>query len=356
MTSTIDAMTKHYLFFASLTYAYSILRPLQEEIRRRGHKVAWYLESSCPDQLLPDETRLYTFDEVNAFNPIAVFAPGNWVYDFFPGVKVEVFHGYPMKKRIEKIDDHFTIRGWFDIYCSQGESSTPYFKYLEKKHGFFKIYETGWCKIDSFFAPGLPPETPRERPTILYAPTFTKGISSAWDLLPVIRELAIQKPWDWIITFHPKLDDPKLLADYQQLAADHPNINFSRINEGLATFRKSDIMLCDSSSIIVEYMMLDKPVVTFRNTHPGDFLLDVLDPAEIGPAIEKALTHPQALMDNIRRYTTMHEPHRDGRNSARVLDAVDDFIAHHQGRIKAKPLNLFRKLKLRWKLRYFHWN
>ena len=66
------------------------------------------------------------------FNPIAVFVPGNWVYDFFPGVKVEVFHGYPMKKRIEKIDDHFTLRGWFDIYCTQGKSSTPYFTYLEK--------------------------------------------------------------------------------------------------------------------------------------------------------------------------------------------------------------------------------
>lgn len=96
-------MKKHYLFFASLTYAYSILRPLQEEIHRRGDIVAWYLEDSCPDLLEKHEIRLKTFDEVFRFNPIAVFVPGNWVYDFFPGVKVEVFHGYPMKKRIEKL-------------------------------------------------------------------------------------------------------------------------------------------------------------------------------------------------------------------------------------------------------------
>ncbi len=343
-------MGKHYLFFAQLAYAYSILRPLQEEIWRRGDEVAWFLEDSCPMKLEGKEKQLKTISEVMVYNPIAVFAPGNYIYDFFPGVKVGVFHGYPMKKRIEKIDDHFTIRGWFDIYCTQGESSTPYFTYLEQKHGFFKIYETGWCKVDTFFDPALPPEPVRKRPVVLYAPTFTKGISSAEQLLPVIDRLASEKPWDWIITFHPKLDDPELIRGYEAMAAAHPNVNFSRVNEGLKTFRQSDVMLCDSSSIVVEYMMLDKPVVTFRNTHPGNFLLDVLNEDEVGPAIEQALTHPQELMKNIRAYTMMHERHRDGQNSARVLNAVDDFILHHQGKLKNKPLNLFRKLKQRWTL------
>lgn len=348
-------MAKRYLFFASLTYAYSILRPLQKEIRRRGDECAWYLEPSCPDQLQPGERRLRTIDEVKAYDPLAVFAPGNWIYDFFPGIKVAVFHGYPMKKRIEKVDDHFTIRGWFDIYCSQGESSTGYFRQLEQKYGFFRVYETGWCKVDTFFDPTLPPEAPRRRPVVLYAPTFTRGISSAWDLLPSISRLADEKPWDWIITFHPKLTDPQLLEDYRRLADEKSNVTFSRINEGLNTFRQSDVMLCDSSSITVEYMMLDKPVVTFRNTHPGPHLLDVRETEAVGPALERALTHPADLMEAIRRYTLHHEPHRDGRNSARVLDAVDDFAANCRGRIRRKPLNLFRKLKLRWKLRYFHW-
>lgn len=346
-------MKKHYLFFASLTYAYSILRPLQEEIRRRGDIAAWYLEDSCPDLLQEDEVRLKTFDEVFHFNPIAVFVPGNWVYDFFPGVKVEVFHGYPMRKRIEKIDDHFTLRGWFDIYCTQGKSSTPYFTYLEKKHRYFKIYETGWCKVDSFFNPQLPPEPQREKPTILYAPTFTKGISSAWEMAPVIEKLAKEKAWNWIITFHPKLDDATLRQQYTQLAEKHPNIDFRSVNKGLETFRESDALLCDSSSLIVEYMMLDKPVVTYRNTHPGPFLLDVQTEDEVGPALERALTRPDELMKEIRAYTSCHESHRDGKNSARVLDAVDDFIANYQGRIKSKPLNIFRKLKLRWQLKYF---
>ena len=37
--------------------------------------------------------QLKTIKEVMEYNPIAVFTPGNKVYDFFPGVKVQVFMG-----------------------------------------------------------------------------------------------------------------------------------------------------------------------------------------------------------------------------------------------------------------------
>lgn len=88
-------MVKHYLLFASLNYAFPILRPLETEILRRGDKVAWFLEDECDDMLVDGEVRLKTFEEVKQFNPIAVFAPGNYIYDFFPGVKVEVFTAIP---------------------------------------------------------------------------------------------------------------------------------------------------------------------------------------------------------------------------------------------------------------------
>jgi CDP-glycerol glycerophosphotransferase (TagB/SpsB family) len=343
-------MNKRYLFFVSLPYSYSILRPLQEEIWRRGNETAWFIEEPCEDCLEKNERRLRTIQEVMDYNPVAVFAPGNWVYDFFPGIKVQVFHGYAMKKRIEKIDDHFTIRDWFDIYCTQGPSSTPYFKELEKKYGYFKIYETGWCKVDPFFEKVK--ITAKDRPMILYSPTFSRKITSAPYLLETITQLIKTKPWDWTITFHPKLDNPELVQQYKQLAETHNNVVFCS-NDGLNTFRKIDVLLCDSSSIIVEVMLLEKPVVTFRNTHPGNFLINVLQEEEVGDAIEKALTRPAGLMENIRAYTAHHEAHRDGQNSARVLDAVDDFILNCKGRIKKKPLNLFRKIKLRLKIKYY---
>lgn len=63
---------KRYLLYVTLPYAYSILRPLEHEIRRRGGEAAWFVEKGCPVVLEEDEVRLGTIREAVAYNPIAV--------------------------------------------------------------------------------------------------------------------------------------------------------------------------------------------------------------------------------------------------------------------------------------------
>lgn len=345
-------MRKHYLFFVSVAYSYPILRPLQEEIRRRGDEVAWFVEPGCPVLLEKDERRLRTVQAVLDYNPVAVFAPGNYIYDFFPGVKVSLFHGYPINKRGDEKDDHFSVRGWFDVYCTQGESSTLPFKGLEERYGFFKVYETGWCKADAFVKERTRISS-NERPVILYSTTFTKNITSAPHLLETITRMAKEKAWDWIISFHPKYDDPKVIEQYKALAAAFPNVTF---HEGglvdAAFLNQADVLLCDASSVIVEFMMLDKPVVTFNNTMPGNHLLNVTEVDAVEGSIEKALSRPAELMENVRAYLHQHEAHLDGNSSSRVLDAVNNYIWYFQGRTRTKPLNLVRKFKLRLRAGY----
>lgn len=348
-------MNKHYLFFCSHGYAIPILRPLQQEILRRGDHVAWFLEATCSnEQLTADDLQLHTLSDVKTWNPRAVFAPGNWVYDFFPGVKVELFHGFPINKRNDAHDDHFRLRGWFDIYCTQGASSTQPFLQLEKKHGNFKVYETGWVKTDALMsakhaADATAGERAHHHPHIFVATTFSKGISSLATLYSTIARLSKQRDWRWMITLHPKLQDEQLKAKYTELARTHDNVEFYPITPSADVIAETDVMLCDASSIILEYMMLDKPVVTYRNTSPGAHLIDVQEVEDIEAAIETALTRPQPLLDAMRQYLAFHEAHRDGHNCERILDAVDDFIANWQGKLKRKPLNLFRKWKIRWK-------
>ena len=141
-----------------------------------------------------------------------------------------------------------------------------------------------------------------------------------------IDRLAKTHPWDWVITFHPKLTDPGIIAGYKRIAEENENVIFYEGSDKMPLLQQADVMLCDSSSIILEFMFLDKPVVTFRNSHPGPHLIDVDTPEAVGPAIERALARPEGLMEEIRSYTMHHEPHRDCRCSARVLDAVDDYI------------------------------
>lgn len=341
---------KKYLFFVTVSYSYPILRPLQEEIRRRGDETAWFIEPRCPVLLRPDERHLDSIAEVMEYQPIAVFAPGNYIYDFFPGVKVSLFHGYPINKRADQHDDHFAVRGWFDIYCTQGPSSTLPFLEQERRHGFFKVYETGWCKADTFVRERKRNQR-NERPVIFYSTTFTRHITSAPHLLSTISRLAHEKEWDWILSFHPMFADQEVLRAYRELADKCPNVTF---HEGgiidAALLNQADVLLSDASSVIVEFMLLDKPVVTYHNTMPGSHLLNVTDTAHIEAAIEQALSRPEELMEEIRAYVRYHEGHLDGHSSARVLDAVDHYIEYDRSQTRTKPRNLVRKVKLRMRV------
>ena len=210
------------------------------------------------------------------------------------------------------------------------------------------------CIRDStYFSPETQLRPRNDRPVILYPPTFTRNVCSAPHLMKEIELLAKTKPWDWIITFHPKLTDPDIIAGYKRIAAENDNVTFFEGPDKMPLLQRADAMLCDSSSIILEFMFLDKPVVTFRNSHPGPHLIDVDRPEKVGPALERALSRPEELMREIRAYTMHHEPHRDCRCSARVLDAVDDYIARGHAGLKRKPLNLIRKWKLRRQMRYY---
>ena len=262
-------------------------------------------------------------------------------------MKVQLFHGYPINKRNDRHDDHFTVRGWFDIYCTQGPTSTGPFREQERRYGYFRVYETGWTKADDYFSPEMQAPPHNARPVVLYSTTFTRSLTSTPYLADEIEHLVAERDWEWIFMFHPKLDDRAVIDRYARIAVAHDNVTFLGTTFDFGALRRADVLLCDSSSIILEFMFLDRPVVTFRNSHPGPYLIDVQRPEEVGPALERALTRPEELMREIRAYTMRHEPHRDGRCSARVLDAVNDFLARGRAGLKRRPLNLVRRIKLR---------
>ncbi len=343
-------MKKRYLFFISQPYSFAILRPLQRAIWERGDEVAWYFDGPGAQYLRPTEKRLFTIGEVKAYQPRAVFVPGNRVFDFFPGVKVEIFHGFPAGKRSDN-RGHFRIRGFFDLYCTQGPAATVPFKQLEEKYKYFKVVETGWPKMDPLFQnrPSLPPKL---RPIILYTSTFTKNLTSAPHLLPTIAALSQNDRWQWLVTFHPRMDR-KIVEQYQALESQ--NLHFVETDDVIPLLLQADVMVSDTSSIISEFLLLHKPAVTFRNRKPGPHLLDIHQPEQLSVAIEWALSRPADLMEEIVKYADYIHPYRDGRSSHRVLEAVESFIENDLPHMPRKPLNLFRRLKLRYRVKYFHW-
>ena len=346
---------KRYLLFANQLYSYPILRPIQDAIIKRGDQAAWFI-NGIPN-LLTDQDAPALFDTaaVKKFNPDAVFVPTNWVPDFFPGVKVEVFHGFNVGKRANSSQDHFRIRGLFDLYCTQGPDTTIPFQELAKKHGYFSVIETGWSKLDPMFNSANPQQLRQtlktDKPIIFYASTFSPKLTSAPYLAPYIKQLAETGRWHWVITLHPK-STTETIETYRKMQSD--NLTFIEPGEEvIPMLNAADAMLCDTSSIFIEFLLLNKPVVTFNTSVPGPHLIDINNPQNIESALASALNRPDELMQNIEIYCKKIHPQRDGNASERILQATEHFIEHELKTLKAKPLNLGRKLQMRKKLRYY---
>ena len=336
---------KHYLLYGSERYALAILRPVQAAIRARGDEAAWFFDGPGAQDLRADE-RLLSVKQVRAWRPLAVITPSNAVPHFFPGVKVETFHGFDAGK-----PRHIYIRGFFDLYCTTGPRDTAQFRAIADRLGHFSVTETGWPKLDPFMrdiAGPLPPV--RQPPVILYHSTFSPAWSAADTLYEEVRRLSRDGRWHWIVTFHPKMN-ADTRERYEALQNEH--LSFASNDNILELFPHVDMMCSDTSSALNEFLLTGKPVVTFKNRRPGPQLIDIDDPRQFEAAIERALARPPELMAAIRDYADAIHPYRDGRSSERVLEAVDAFIAAGARNRRRKPLNLWRKFKIRRRIGYW---
>jgi CDP-glycerol glycerophosphotransferase (TagB/SpsB family) len=338
-------MAKHYLLYGSERYALAILRPIQAAIRARGDEAAWFFDGPGAEDLAADET-LLTVRQVREWNPYAVITSSNAVPHFFPGVKVETFHGFDAGK-----PRHIYIRGFFDLYCTTGPRDSAAFAALSRQLGHFAVTETGFPKIDPFMSRlGNSAAPVRQPPVILYHSTFSPSWSAAGVLYEQVKRLSRSGEFRWIVTFHPKMD-PEMVAKYKALQNDY--LSFSEDDNILELFPQVDLMCSDTSSALNEFLLTYKPVVTFKNRRPGPQLIDIDDPAQFEPAIRRALSRPPQLMAAIREFADQLHPYRDGRSSERVLEAIDAYVAAGAKNPKSKPANLWRKLKIRKRIGYW---
>ncbi len=332
-----------FLLFVTKPYSIAVLQPVEEAIRAVGGRVRWYLAGSAQGHEPPGEA-LHTSAEVQAFEPGAILVPGNVVPYRWRGLKVQIFHGLGEEK-----PGHYRITGFFDLYCTPGPDMTGRFQELAQYHGHFLVRETGWPKLDPLAAPierkavratlGLEPD----RPVVLYAPTFSPRFTSATYLLEPIAGL--KDRYQWLIKFH-DLMDPAVKAQYQaQLGArvvgpDHPDI--------LPLMQASDLLITDTSSVAYEYLLLDRPIITYRAAVRRDKGIDSTRAADLPAAIERSLREPDEFAPRRRQYLNQLHPYTDGKSAQRVVAAVTEILdTGRQLQLGRKPWNLWRKFQQR---------
>lgn len=342
---------KRYLFYISQNYSYAILRPLQDAILARGDQAAWFLEGEEVDEnyLLASEKQLSSISAVQQYQADVVFIPGNVVPDFISGIKVGVFHGFNSGKVNRRgFEDHFNIRGCFDLYCTQGPNTTLPFIELAEQHQHFSVKQTGWPALDPLF--DLTKVSKNIKPTILMCSTFSRALTCAPHLFETVKRLSKNGKWQWLIQFHPKM--PKeIVGQYKSLESE--DLSFIETDNVIPLLQQADVMVCDTSSVLMMFLMMNKPVVTFNNISPKDYMVNISDENKLEESIEYALSYPAELKAKVESFISDTHPYVDGKSGQRVLAAADELLSGVNVARKSKPFNLLRRFKMRKKLGYW---
>ncbi len=334
------------VLFCNLPYAFSILKPLQDELEKRGFEYIWYVSKELITSFPYDNSKITSeIKEIDSFQSDMIFVPGNDVPWYLRGVKVQIFHGLAGEKK-----GHFRIRDCFDIYLTQGPYFTDRFETLAKKHNNFLVVETGWCKLDKLYikddnliekkAQLL--QNCKAKKIILYAPTFSPSLTSAEKLFDKIIALSKRDDYLVVIKFHDKMD--KNIQDkYSKMQSQKILIlKDSDITEAL---KFSDILISDTSSVVYEFVFLDKPVITL-NSHSENILWeDIKNPNILEQKIDDIFYKEDDFKEKRAKVIELYHPYNDGNSAKRMVDAVLDYI-EKSSVPKKRKIPIMRKLGL----------
>jgi len=332
------------VLFCNLPYAFGILKPLAKALQQKGFTYIWYVPKEIEDSFDIDDKYTTSIKELEEFQSDAIFVPGNSVPYWLRGVKVQVFHGLAGEKK-----GHFRIRDYFDLYLTQGPYFTDRFNQLKQKHKNFEVTQTGWCKLDNLFVTSdktlqsknkLLQDTQANN-IILYAPTFSPSLTSAYKLQEHILKLSQEENNIVIIKFHDKTAQD-IVESYQQIQNDKLIILTDK--DITPALQMADLMISDTSSVVYEFLLLNKPVITL-NSHSehinwADFQsVDLLYQEAIDTL--RGIDRYKSQRDKV---ISLYHPYSDGKSSYRMIDATQQYISSFGIPTKRK-LPLLRKLK-----------
>ena len=336
------------VLFCQNNYAFGILEPIKTYLVDNGHEYIWYVNPKIiQDYPYKNEPQTSSIGELTTYQSDAIFVPGNEVPHYLRGVKVQVFHGLAGEKK-----GHFRIRHYFDLYLTQGPFFTKRFIEFKNKYKDFEVIETGWPKLDIYGTEKTKYETEKQTllqqnnasKVLLYAPTFSPKLTSAPHLVDQIKSLAKNHP-DYLILlkFHPLMAE-NWLEVYRKLAQETPNIIFETEKNIIKFLLMADIMISDTSSVIYEFLLLDKPVITFKNISENIVWENSFDYNQLESLVASNLTEDPFSKTRKEIYNNYH-PYSDGKSAERMVKAVEDYIKRN-GVPKRRKLSLFRRYKI----------
>ena len=335
------------VLFCMNPYSFGILQPIMEVLKEKNDEYIWFVRAAIIEKFpFKDENVTSSIKEIINFQSDAIFAPGNEVPYYLRGVKTQIFHGLAGEKK-----SHFRIRSYFDLYLTQGPYFTKWFSEAAQKHKNFSVVETGWPKLDIYGKELHKYDEDKQdlllssntEKIILFAPTFSPSLSSAPYLLAQIEELAAHKEYLIVIKFH-DLMAQNLIDLYKKLADKFENVLFVEERNIIKYLLIADLMISDTSSVVYEFLLLDKPVLTFKNNAAVANWDNSLSYSGLVHKVAVNLTE-DPFKEKRANILKEYHPYTDGKSAIRMVNAVEAYIEKN-GVPEKRVISWFRRYKI----------
>ena len=318
-------------FYAHFPFLEAILRPAHDALAGRA-------------------TRLLSQDRraIRAFAPHVLVMAHHAHIEYFRfhlprTVLVNVRHGMISKRTLRRLPRRPTART-FDFVCIGDENSLGnHARAGIAPQGFWL---TGYPQLDPLFRGDSPPALPVDpaRPTVLYAPTWNLGLTSATLFGPrLVEHLRSRVPGvNVVIKPHPMIGSwrPRWMAWWRRLAEEERGVHLVADTHADVTsyMLAADVLVSDASSAVFEFLALDRPIVLVTNPlHRADPAFDphsiiwrwrdvgeeVHEVGDVGAAVERALREPGRHRERRAEYARqLFGPRTDGKNHERIAAHV----------------------------------
>ena len=335
------------ILFCMNPYSFGILEPVMQVLKEKNHEFIWFIRPAILEKFPYQDQRFTSkIEDLVRFKSDAIFVPGNEVPHYLRGVKTQVFHGLAGEKK-----GHFRIRNYFDLYLTQGPYFTKWFSKAATRHKDFNVVQTGWSKLD-VYGKALHKydsdklallKKSKAKKIILYAPTFSPSLTSAPHLLTQIEELAKSKEYLIVIKFHDLMAED-MIDSYKKLSMSFENVLFIEERNIIKYLLIADLMISDTSSVVYEFLLLDKPVITFKNNSLAINWDNQLSFDGLVNRVAKNLLEDPFKQQRLKILNEYH-PYTDGNSAKRMVDAVEEYIKTN-GVPEKRLISWFRRYKI----------
>ncbi len=335
------------VLFCQNPYAFGILEPIMLVLKDKGFQFLWFVTESIKDKFpFKNEPFTSNMNEVKDYKSDVIFVPGNEVPYYLRGLKVQIFHGLAGEK-----NGHFRIRHYFDLYLTQGPYFTKRFFELRKKYKNFDVIETGWPKLDVYGKELHRYDATKEallskfkaKKIVLYAPTFSPSLNSASFLLEEFKKLAEHKDYLILIKFH-DLMSSDLIEAYKKLSNENDTVIFEEERNIIKFLLMADILISDTSSVVYEFLLLDKPVLTFKSNSKHIQWDNSLTYSNLVEKIESNLKVDR-FKSKRKEIGQQYHPYKDGNSAVRMVESAMAYISK-KGIPEQRKLSFLRKHKI----------